>query len=113
ARNDASNKKDYDEFVQKTGLDPLTQINLVVGGFPSDVDTSKEMVVVIKGKFDEKKIIAYAREKSKQSGHPTELKTESYGGKTIYSDEESAQLSFLDSSTLLVGGKTWIRKAID
>src|SRR5262245_10618092 len=24
ARNDPSNKKDYDEFVQKTGLDPLT-----------------------------------------------------------------------------------------
>src|SRR5262249_22704122 len=27
ARNDPSNKKDYDEFVQKTGLDPLTQVN--------------------------------------------------------------------------------------
>jgi len=113
-RNDPSSKKDYDEFVQKTGLDPLTQVTMVLGGVPSDVDTSHEMAVVIKGKFDEQKLVAYAREKQKTDpNHPGEIKSESYGGKTIYSSDDQMGFVFLDGTTFALAGKNWVKKVID
>src|SRR5262249_13593134 len=100
-------------FVQKTGLDPLTQIHGFAGGF-SSLDGSKgNFAVVVRGKFDEQKIIAYAKEKDKESGKSGELKTEQYGGKTVYGESDDFGASFIDSQTVAIGGREWVHKVID
>src|SRR5215831_15138854 len=113
AVNDPSTKKDYDEFVQKTGLDPLTQVNGLTGGFSRPAGAKPTFAVVIKGKFDKKKIIDYARGKAKEEGKTGDLKTEQYGGKTVYGENDDAAVAFLDGSTIVVGGRDWVHKVID
>jgi hypothetical protein len=110
---DPNNKKDYDEFVQKTGLDPLTQITGLAGGFSGPTGTKPQFAVVIRGKFDEQRLVAYVKEKAKQDGKATELKTEPYGGKTVYGEGEDAGAAFLDPQTLVFGGRAWVHKVID
>jgi hypothetical protein len=114
AANDPSTKKDYDEFVQKTGLDPLTQINGLSGGFLSAAGGNKgQFAVIVRGKFDEQKIIAYAKDKAKEEGKAGDLKTEQYNGKTVYGETDDAGVTFIDSSTLVIGGREWVHKVID
>ena len=113
AVNDPAAKKDYDEFVQKTGLDPLTQINGLSGGFSGPAGAKPQFAVVLRGKFDEQKIIAYIKQKAKDEGRTTELKSEPYGGKTVYGEQDDAAASFLDGSTLVIGGREWVKKVID
>jgi hypothetical protein len=112
-KNDTKTKQDYDEFVRKTGLDPLTQLNALVAGF-NPGPSNKSFVLVIKGKFDEKRIIDYVKEKQKSEGQG-ELKTESYGGKTLYGSttDSDMQAVFLDGSTVALGGKEWLHKVVD
>src|SRR5438552_18910705 len=97
--NDPSTKKEYDDFVAKTGLDPLTQVNGLTGGFSGPTGAKPMFAVIVKGKFDEQKIIAYAKAKAKEDGKTGELKTEQYGGKTVYGESDEAGVSFLDGST--------------
>ena len=111
-RNDPNNKKQYDEFVEGVGIDPLVQVHRVVLGVPSDVDTSHELALVIKGSFNEAKLIQYVREQAKREG--SELRSETYNGKTWYTDPKAEiVLCVLDPTTLAVSGKTWIRSMID
>jgi hypothetical protein len=112
-RNDGQAKKDIDEFVQKTGFDPMTQLHSVTGGVPVGASDSHEVAIVFKGKFDEQKLLAYAREKSKEKG--TEITSEPYAGKTIYGskDKDEMQMTFLDPQTFVLAGKGWVRKVID
>jgi hypothetical protein len=112
-RNDPSTKKDYDEFVQKTGLDPLAQINRVVGGVPTDTLESKEAAIIVQGTFDEGKIVSYAKEKQKANPQKPELKIENYGGRSIYGTGDEMQMAFLDSRTMVFAGKSWMHKVID
>jgi hypothetical protein len=113
AAQDPATKKDFDEFVQKTGLDPLTQVNGMTGGFSGTSGAKPQFAVIIRGKFDEQKIVAYVKQKAKEDGKTTELKSEQYGGKNIYGDTEDAGVTFLDGSTLVIGGKDWVKKVID
>ena len=113
AVNDPSTKKDYDEFVQKTGLDPLTQVNGLTGGFSGPTGAKPQFAIIIRGKFDEQKIMAYVKQKAKEEGKTTELKSDQYGGKTIYGDSDDAGVSFLDGQTLVIGGKEYVKKVID
>src|SRR5512134_1585621 len=111
-RNDPNNKKKYEEFIQGVGTDPLTQVQRVILGVPSDVDTSHELALVVKGSFNESKLVNYIKEQAKREG--AEVKTESYGGKTWYADTKSEiVLCVLDPTTLAVSGKNWVRAMID
>jgi hypothetical protein len=106
-------KKDYQEFVQKSGLDPFQHIDSVFLAVPQGGGDTKEFVAVVRGKLDEQKLIAYAREQAKKEGR--EVKTTEYGGKKIYSDSQKGEAfaAFLDAKTAVIGGKEWIKKSID
>jgi hypothetical protein len=110
---DPSSKKDFDEFVQKCGLDPFKQIDSVFVAFPQGGGTTKEFAAVLRGTFDEQKLVACAKDQAKKDG--TELTSSDYNGKKLYTDSKQQQAfaTFLDAKTVAIGGKEWIKKVVD
>jgi len=109
---DASSKKEYDDFVQRCQLDPMKDIDSVFLAFPQ-AGSAKEFVGVMRGKFDEDKLVACAKEQAKKDGG--EVQTSEYNGKKLYTDgkKQEAWATFLDKSTVAVGSQTWVKKTID
>ncbi len=111
---DATTKKNYDEFVQKCQLDPLTQIDSVFLAFPQTATgDSKEFAAILRGTFNEEKLVSCAREQAKKDGR--DIATSEYEGKKLYTDTQTGQAyaTFLDGKTVAMGGKEWIKKVID
>jgi hypothetical protein len=106
-------KKDYDDFVQRCGLDPAKQIDSLFLAFPGTLDDKAEFLVVMHGTFDEKKLVACATEQARKDGG--DITSTQIGGKTVYQNTKSggALGTFLDGKTVVIGGKEWITKAID
>jgi hypothetical protein len=110
---DAQTKKDYDEFVQKCQLDPLKQIDSVFVAFPQGVDQSKEFAAILRGTFNEQKLAECAKEQAKKDGQ--ELQVSDYNGKKLYTSSKQGQAFavFLDSKTVALAGKEWVKKVVD
>ena len=113
---DAKSKKDYDDFVTKCGLDPLKQIDSVFLAFPQTVNDTKEFAAILRGTFDQTKLLACAKDQAKKDNQV--LSESDYNGHKIYSSnptgkEGQAYATFLDNKTVVLAGKDWIKKVID
>jgi len=110
---DPSIKKDYDDFVQRCALDPAKQIDSLFLAFPGVVDDKAEFLVILRGTFDEKKLVACATEQARKDN--ADITSTQVNGKTVYQNTRSggAYGTFLDSKTVILGGKEWVTKAID
>jgi hypothetical protein len=106
-------KKDYAEFVQKSGLDPEKQVDSVFVAVPQGGGDQKEFAAIARGTFNEQKLVAYAREQAKKDGR--DLNITEYNGKKLYTDNQKSEAwaVFLDGKTLVIGGKEWIKKVVD
>ena len=111
--NDAGMKKDYEDFVKKCAFDPMQQLESVFAAFPQGASDSKEFVMIVRGPFNEQKLVECATEQAKKDG--ADLAVSEYGGKKLYTNTRSAQgyAVFLDAKTVALGGKEWIKKTID
>jgi hypothetical protein len=109
---DANNKKEYDDFVKRCQLDPMKDIDSVFLAFPQ-TGGQKDFAAVMRGKFDEDKLVACAKEQAKKDG--SDVQTSDYNGKKLYTDgkKQEAWATFLDKSTVAVGSQTWVKKVID
>jgi hypothetical protein len=68
---------------------------------------------VIKGDFDENKIVAFVQEKERKEGR-TDLKVTDYSGKKIYSGPRGKQSAyFANANTVIVGSEEWLKNVID
>jgi hypothetical protein len=109
---DPQAKKEYDEFVQKCALDPFKQIDSIFGAFPQASGEQKEFAAILRGTFNEAKLVECARDQAKKDGR--ELSITDYAGKKLYTDNKGElYASFLDAKTVVIGGKEWIKKVID
>jgi len=110
---DPQAKKDYDEFVQKCALDPFKQIDSVFVAFPQSGGEQKEFAAILRGTFNEQKLVECAKEQAKKDGR--DVTTTDYNGKKLYTDNQKAEAwaTFLDGKTAVVGGKEWIKKVVD
>jgi len=110
---DPQAKKDYDEFVQKCALDPFKQIDSVFVAFPQGGGEQKEFAAILRGQFNESKLVECAKEQAKKDGR--EVTTVDYNGKKLYTDNQKSEAwaTFLDAKTAVVGGKEWVRKVVD
>jgi hypothetical protein len=104
-------KKKFDDFVARCGIDPFRQVDAVTLGFPAGERAEGEFGVVVRGTFDEQKLVACAREESQKQGH--ELTVIEHGGKKLYTDNGQIFAGLVDSKTLLFGGKEWAPKMVD
>jgi hypothetical protein len=109
---DAKSKKEYDDFVTRCQLDPMKDIDSVFLAFPK-TGGAKDFAVLMRGKFDEDKLVACAKEQAQKDG--SQLSTSEYNGKKLYSDskKQEAWATFLDKHTVAVGSQTWLKKVVD
>lgn len=111
---DPADKRTIDEFVRRTGFDPFRQIRSLVLAFPEDARTRGEFGMVVRGEgFDEKRLVAYAREQAGQGGG--DIVASRRAGRILWSDDRESRTAafFIDYRTLVVGGGGWTEKMAD
>ncbi len=110
---DASQKKDYDDFVKRCAFDPFQQLDSVYAAFPQTVSQTKEFTMIMRGTFNQAKLVECAKDQSKKDG--TDVVESTYNGKTLYTDSKKGEAfaTFLDAKTVVIGGKEWVKKTID
>lgn len=108
--------EDYQAFVEATGFDVRKDVHAVLVGAQAHFADSTRHVegagfAVVRGAFDEGRIVAYLQ--SKEHGEH-KLTTTTYNGKTIYTGPRGKQAAyFADAGTLIVGTEEWLKLVID
>ncbi|MGZ3425061.1 MAG: hypothetical protein ACXVCV_00365 [Polyangia bacterium] len=110
---DPQAKKDYDDFATRCALDPFKQIDSIFVAFPQSGAADKEFAAILRGTFNEQKLVQCARDQAKKDGR--DVTTTDYNGKKLYTDNQKAEAwaTFLDAKTVVVGGKEWVKKVVD
>ncbi|MCU1278636.1 MAG: hypothetical protein JWM53_2182 [bacterium] len=110
---DPQSKKDYDDFVAKCALDPFKQIDSIFVAFPQTGAAEKEFAAILRGTFNEQKLVQCAKDQAKKDGRDVTITD--YNGKKLYTDNQKAEAwaTFLDGKTVVVGGKEWVKKVVD
>jgi hypothetical protein len=110
---ESKNKQKYDEFVLETGIDPQKDVFFFAAGMMGDFNQKNpDGAAIINLKYDKAKILDLVQKKR------GELTTTDYNGVTIYQappgeDNKPVAGAFLDSSNILVGADTAVKKVID
>lgn len=110
------NYQKYQEFVEKTGLDPQKDIYYVcaaVSSFAGGPDM-QQGAAVVNLKYNKENLLTLIEQKAQEEG--VSIVTEEYSGKTIYTmekEDEQGGFSFLDESNILLGNKEQIKAVID
>jgi len=109
------NYKKYEEFIEKTGIDPQKDIYLIVGAMTAGAEPKKQKGVgIINLKYNKDTILAFAKEKAAEEEQ--ELTEEEYNGIMIYTWKEEngeGSLSFIDDSNIVIGNKSEVKSVID
>jgi hypothetical protein len=109
----AKDFKDYQEFVQKTGIDLQKDVYAVVGAvYGSFDDKDSQALAVVSLKYDEAKLLSVLKEKGVITAE------ESYGGRTLYTlkNEDASKdmrLVFLSKASILAGSHLPVKQAVD
>jgi hypothetical protein len=110
----AADQKQLEAFTQRTGLDPLRQIDGLVVGFPDEARQQGQIGVVLRAAhLDEPRLVAYVRDALQKGGD--DLIATSRGHRTLWSPRNDPRLAgfFLDDRTLVIGGGGWAAKMAD
>jgi len=105
--------KDYQDFVQQTGIDLQKDVHAVVAAvYGSFEDKNPDALGVVSLTYDEAKLLAALR---KQGGIAAE---ESYGGLTLYAlkgDDKGREmrLAFLNKNCIQAGSAGPLKRAVD
>jgi hypothetical protein len=103
---------EYQEFMEKTGLDLRKDINEVYFSIaPTEIKRKPSILVVIKGSYNPDKIIEFIESESKED----EVGEESYKDFTLYNlNNDNILFSFTDHNRLIFGNatlvKSWLRQ---
>ncbi|MBI5478201.1 MAG: hypothetical protein HY906_05055 [Deltaproteobacteria bacterium] len=102
-------KKKWDHLVQKSGLDPLRDIDTLLLAMPYQGEQgSGEAAVVALGRFNQPAIVAWFKEAAGAKFQETK-----HGNRTIYSNSAGQNLSFVSSTTAVVGDLTQVKRILD
>ncbi len=106
--------REYRDFLEATGVDPEKDIYELWFGSTGGDRHDDVGGAIIRGKFDEKKIIEYVEEERYHR-----LRQANYRGHKIYNIEDSnrrnddSEFTFLNSETVAIGDGEWIKTVID
>ncbi len=100
-------KKEYEEFVNETGIEINKNLNYIVAGIGN-----KTGVVLVNIKYDKEKLLNYLKKKK------AKLEKIDYKNKDFYKisekpSEKNLTLAFLDNNLITMGDKELIKKVID
>lgn len=105
--------KDYQEFVQQTGIDLQKDVYAVVAAVYGGLEQKDaDAVGVISLKYDPAKLLAVLRGKGVITAE------EPYGGLTLYALKNDkggkpASLAFLNPACIVAGSGAWVKKTVD
>jgi hypothetical protein len=110
----AADQRQLDGFKERTGFDPLKEIDRVMIGLPDEARRQGEIGVVIRAsRLDERRLVAYLRDTLQESGD--DLVSTTRGHRTLWSPRKDPNLAgfFLDDHTLVIGGGGWAARMAD
>jgi len=109
---DATSAKEYKDFVQKCGVDPLNDLDSLFLAVPKDAQQSREYALFLRGRYQPDTIVACAR---RTASERQETLTETdYNGVRIYATRgQSPQLAVLGKRAIVVAGPSWMRRVLD
>ncbi len=111
---DKRDDREYRDFLEATGVDPEKDIYELWFGSTGGDRRDNVGGAIIRGKFDEKKIVEYVEEERYHR-----LRQANYRGHKIYNIEDSnrgndgSEFTFLNSETVAVGDGEWLKNVID
>jgi len=105
-RSKLSRDEDYRDFAEATGFDFTKDVDEMYVAFaPGHSRDERQFLAVIKGNFDEDKIIGFISSQDERHA----LKSQRYQDYTIYRIEDKpVRLSFPDEKTLIVGVEHYV-----
>lgn len=121
ALQDNEGHKDYQPFMEKTGIDPQKDIYFIAGGVSGEMEKAKQKaVVIINLKYNKDPLLSLVTEKK---GKEEELKEEEYNGFKIYyglkkgesgiTKAEGPSFCFVDNSNIIAGDAVEVKSVID
>jgi len=109
------NYQKYQEFVEKSGIDPQKDIYYVAVGIAGDLEgEDQEGVAVVNMKYDPETILGLIKEKVAEEEQ--ELGEEDYEGATLYKVWEEGKpvvFSFIDESNIVAGNEIHVKSVLD
>jgi hypothetical protein len=113
-------KKQYDEFINMTGLDVKRDFHEVLFAGKSAIEEAeKNFIVAISATFDGEKLIAYAQAKAEEKDEPISVTKESVNDATLYTitsenadNMQNINVAFINNKTILLGDKEAIIESI-
>jgi hypothetical protein len=114
AARSAADQKQIDAFTQRTGLDPLRQIDSLVVGFPDEARRRGELGLVVRAAhLDQARLVAYTRDVLQKKGD--DLISTPRGHRTLWSARHDPGVAgfFLDDRTFVLGASGWAEKMAD
>lgn len=101
--------KNYQDFVDKTGIDPKKDIKGVAIGLAGNLNKNPDVGIVIGLTYDKAKVIAIIKEKEPK------MEEQEYEGATILKapGEKDEMVAFIDNSLIAVGKLEMVKKIID
>lgn len=109
------NYQKYQEFVEKSGLDPQKDIYYIAAGVMGELQgENSEGVGVINLKYDPETILSLIKEKVAEEGQ--ELQEEQYEGVTLYKaweEGEPGAFAFIDDSNAVIGNEMPVKSVLD
>lgn len=109
-----ASRKDYEDFVQKCGLDPLKDLESIFLAVPANAQQSRDYALLIRGKYKPEGILNCARSSAKERGEV--LNESDYNGVHIVSSSsqtQGPQLAVLGSRAIVVASPNWMKRVLD
>ena len=107
--------REYRDFLEATGVNPEKDIYELWFGSTGGDRRDNVGGAIVRGKFDEKKIVEYIEEERYHR-----LRQNTYRGHKIYTLEDSyrsrndgSEFTFLNSETVAIGDGEWLKNVID
>lgn len=113
------NYQKYQEFIEKSGVDPQKDIYFICGAFLGDITKEeKNGAAIINLKYDKDQLLSLIKENVEKEEEPQEslFTIEEYVGFSIYSigeNEHEGSFSFLNDSNIVLGTSGGIKSVID
>jgi hypothetical protein len=112
---DDENYQKYQEFVEKSGIDPQKDIYYVAIGIAGDLEgENQEGVAVINMKYDPDTVMGLIKEKAAEEEQ--EIMEEEYEGHKVYKiwqEGEPMEFSFIDESNIVAGNDVHVKSVLD
>lgn len=109
------NYEKYQDFIEKTGIDPQKDVYFVVGAITKTEEQEKQKGVgIVNLKYNKETLLSLMEEKAKEEGK--EVFKEDYNGKMLYAwkeDSDVESFSFIDDSNIIVGNRSEVKSVID